>query len=224
VLIGLGIAGGAAYYALFVNLPEGMPPPLPSNVGSLTRPAELLDAGAGGPSDDLRDAMPPDCGRDAALCACCPSGHDCQGACGELVLPNERWFMRLGALDAEESDAGALGAATEVCSRVANRRELEVCAKLGDIADAGVTPAALELFGLDLEQTGVEIAVYQRWLSEAPIARATFKGRLTRSALCKGLTLTELEEPGPIRSMIFYLDSARQDAGTRCAPIANPPP
>jgi serine/threonine-protein kinase len=59
VMLGLGIAGGAAYYALFVNLPEGMPPPLPSSVGSLTRPVEPLDAGAGEPSDAPRDAMPP---------------------------------------------------------------------------------------------------------------------------------------------------------------------
>lgn len=225
VILGLAIAGGAAYYALFVNLPEGMPPPLPSSVGSLVpMPAALTDAGADGARDDPRDAMPADCAPDAAPCSCCPSGHDCRGACNELVLPNERWFMRFGGLEAEASDAGPLADATEICTRVANRPELEVCAKLADVADAGVTPAALELFGLDLMQTGVQIAVYQRWLSEVPIARATFKDAVSRSAACKGLELTELEEPGPIRRMTFYLDPARWDAGTRCTPTANTPP
>ncbi len=224
VILGLGIAGGAAYYALFVNLPEGMPPPLPSSVGSLVPGhAALADGGPGGTREAFRDAMPADCPADAALCECCPSAHDCRGACDEHVLPNERWFMRFGGLEAEAADAGPLGDATEVCTRVANRPELEVCAKLGDVADAGVTPAALELFGLDLMQTGVQIDVYQRWLSVVPIARATFKGAVSRSAACKGLQVTDLEEPGPIRRITFYLDPARWEAGARCPPPTNPP-
>ncbi|HMJ13702.1 MAG TPA: hypothetical protein VK524_19930, partial [Polyangiaceae bacterium] len=225
VLLGLGIAGGAAYYALFVNMPEGGPPPPPSSVGSpLPEPTGIGDAAADASSQQPRDVLPADCPQDASLCECCPSGFTCQGPCDDFVTTNERWLVRLAALEGEEGDAGPLGAATEVCMRVANRREAEVCNTLASVADARVPPAALEVLGLDLVQTGVEIAVHQKWISEVPIARTTLRVAINRKQLCQGVELTELDEPGPVKRLVLYLDPPDQDAGTRCATTTNPPP
>jgi hypothetical protein len=87
---------------------------------------------------------------------------------------------------------------------------------LEELGDGGVATSALDLDGLDLVQTGVEIAVYDKLVSQVPIARATLKRAVSRRELCEGLVITELEEPGPLRRIVLYLDPLVDASGPRC--------
>jgi hypothetical protein len=230
--VGVMLSGAAAltYYALFVNMPsEQPPPPLPSSVGS-ARPSASADA-AIEPSGVAAEAgvvamLPADCPGNAALCACCPSGRECGGSCDDWVEAGEHFRLRPGAFEMDTAEGAAQDLRTEICVRASNQQDAEKCTALSELAGAGVAVKALELDGLDLVQTGVDIAVYQRWLSEVPIARAALKRPVRRSELCKGIPLgeRELTEPGPLRRLVLYLDSSAGDAGSRCRGAASPPP
>lgn len=230
IVVMLGGAAALTYYALFVNLRgEALPPPLPTSVG-LVRPAPRDDAASAAPdaapAASAALGRPADCAADAPLCACCPSGRDCAGACEDWVQPSEHFRLRPGILEIERAEAGAPGPKTEICTHLSTEKELEHCATLAELGDGGFTANPLDLEGLDLIQTGVEIAVYQRWLSEVPIARGALKRPVSRSELCKGLVLgaRELSEPGPVRRLVLYLDPAESDGGSRCAGAASSPP
>jgi len=218
-LVALGAAGVAAYYALRANrAPEMLPPPLPTSVGSsqtlgsdLELTSEGLDGNAGAAA-----FRPADCDSQAALCTCCPSGQDCAGHCDDIVSLAEHWQLRVGSLAMTTSDSAPLTPDTEVCLRVASRKDVEKCTRLVALSDGGIVADALDVDGMDLVQNGIEVAVYQKSLTPVPLARDTLKRSVKRLELCKGIELTSLEEPGPVERIVLYLDPANAVPLVRC--------
>jgi len=226
-LVALGAAGVAAYYALRANrAPEMLPPPLPTSVGSsqtLGSDLELASEGLDGNAGDAARLRPADCDSQAALCTCCPSGHDCAGDCDDIVSLAEHWQLRVGSVAMTASDGAPLTPDTEVCLRVASRKDIEKCTRLVALADGGIVADALDVDGMDLVQNGIEVAVYQKSTTPVPLARGTLKRSVNRLELCKGIELTLLEEPGPVERIVLYLDPANAVAPARCE-VAPPLP
>jgi hypothetical protein len=77
----------------------------------------------------------------------------------------------------------------------------------------------LTIVARDIQQAGLDVRVEQQSRPDV-VARARFRQRLERIALCKGLSIGHFAGDLQIESVLVYLDPADVDA----APAATPCP
>lgn len=197
-----GPGGGAAAPSQPPALAPAIVPSAEPVVSAPAASAVTPEAGAVG-------TRPADCAADAALCDCCPSGHDCGGACDEPLPPDMKVALRLARVDGD-APPGA-----DVCIGARDVSPAMICQST---ADAGAQMLTLTVG--DLEHGGLTIQLKSGNRALATRTDAALAD-IPRSALCKGVEIGGFEGSVRVDAVHLYLDPDGSEPAA-CPPPARP--